>query len=91
MSNKKTIDVDLIMDGSYPKYKDGEKVIDKLTEKCKVVEEDETKITESKYSEYFQSIMKKFGIKSLKGLEPDKKKKFFDAVDKGWKAQKKTD
>jgi len=90
--------IDMIMDNTYPTYKKGEKILNQiLDEKCNIKSEkrsiliDEEKEKDSKYSSYFQSMMKKFGIQSIKGLEADKKKKFFDAVDKGWKAKKETD
>jgi len=36
------------------------------------------------YQKFFNSILKKFGVKSPSELEGDKKKEFFDAIDKGW-------
>lgn len=43
------------------------------------------------YKKYFNMMLKKWGVKSPAELPPDKKKKFFDAVDKGWKAKKESD
>lgn len=40
----------------------------------------------SKYKEYFDSMMKKFGVSSPNELDNEKKKAFFNAVDKGWKS-----
>jgi hypothetical protein len=38
------------------------------------------------YVDYFKSMLAKWNIKSVKELPDDKKKEFFNAVDKGWKA-----
>ena len=43
------------------------------------------------YDEFFKSAMKKFGIKSPSDLDDDEKKKFFNYVDKNYKAKKETD
>lgn len=48
-------------------------------------------IREEDYRTYFKSMMKKWNIDSIDDLSDEKKKKFFDAVDKGWKAKKETD
>lgn len=48
-------------------------------------------ITEEEYREFFKTILKKWNINSPADLEGDKKKQFFDAVDKAWKAKKETD
>jgi len=52
-------------------------------------------VTESngkkEYDEYFQSMLKKWKVDSPEDLSDEDKKKFFDAVDKGWKAKKETD
>ncbi len=45
-------------------------------------------INESKYQEYFEAMMKKFGVTKPSELKGEKKKEFFDAVDKGWKGEK---
>lgn len=41
-----------------------------------------------KYKAYFNSMLKKYGVNSPAELPADKKKEFFNAVDKGWKAVK---
>ena len=38
---------------------------------------------------FFKSALKKFGVDSPADLEGDKKKEFFDYVDKNWKGEKK--
>ena len=41
---------------------------------------------DSEYQEFFQKCLKKFGVESPAELESDEKKKeFFDYVDKNWK------
>ena len=38
------------------------------------------------YQKFFNSILKKFGVKSPSELEGDKKKEFYDAIDAGWES-----
>ena len=47
----------------------------------------EENIEEGDYEEFFQKAMKKFGIKSPAELDDDKKKEFFNYVDKNYKAK----
>ena len=51
----------------------------------------ESQIKEGDYEAFFQSAMKKFGISSPDELDDDKKKEFFNYVDKNYKAEKETD
>ena len=44
-----------------------------------------------KYQAYFKKMLKKFGVSEPDQLEGVKKKEFYNAVDKGWKADKETD
>ena len=39
------------------------------------------------YKEYFANMLQKYGVSSPKDLDTVKKKDFFNAVDKGWKAK----
>ena len=48
-------------------------------------------IEENAYEKFFQGAMKKFGISSPDELDDDKKKKFFNYVDKNYQAKKETD
>jgi hypothetical protein len=48
-------------------------------------------IREEKYRDFFKKMMKNWNIDSIEDLSDEKKKKFFDAVDKAWKADKETD
>jgi hypothetical protein len=43
------------------------------------------------YQKFFNSLLKKFGVDSPSELEGDKKKKFFNALDKGWESDDKND
>jgi len=43
------------------------------------------------YKAFFNKMLKKFNVQDPSELSGDEKKKFFDAVDKGWKADKETD
>lgn len=60
------------------------------------VEEVEEKVTKEeskkeKYQKFFQAALKKFGVKSPAELEGDKKKEFFDYVDKNYEADNEAD
>ena len=48
-------------------------------------------IEENAYEKFFQGAMKKFGISSPDELKDDKKKAFFNYVDKNYKADNETD
>jgi len=54
-------------------------------------ETQESTIKEGDYEAFFQAAMKKFGISSPDELDDDKKKEFFNYVDKNYKAEKETD
>ncbi len=43
------------------------------------------------YKAFFNKILKKYGVKDPSELKGDKKKEFFDEVDKGWVADKESD
>ncbi len=43
------------------------------------------------YQEFFKKALKKFGVTEPDQLTGEKKKAFFDYVDKNWKAKKETD
>ena len=45
---------------------------------------EEKKGDKEAYQKFFNSALKKFGVKSPAELEGDKKKEFFDYVDKNW-------
>ena len=51
----------------------------------------EAQIKEGDYEAFFQAAMKKFGISSPDELDDDKKKEFFNYVDKNYKADNETD
>ena len=62
-----------------------------LSRYYEVNEKKEDTIDEGDYEAFFQGAMKKFGIKSPDELDDDKKKEFFNYVDKNYKAKKETD
>ena len=43
------------------------------------------------YEAFYKKTLKKYKAKTAKDLSDDDKKKFFDEIDKGWKAKKETD
>lgn len=51
----------------------------------------ETEGDKESYQKFFQKMLKKFGVKSPDELSDEKKKEFYDAVDKGWKGDKEED
>jgi len=57
------------------------------------INETKTKVQEDKkrYQKFFNSALKKFGVNSPAELKGDKKKEFFDYVDKNYEADKETD
>ncbi len=48
-------------------------------------------VTEEEYREFFKKMLKKWNIKSPVDLKGEKKKEFFDAVDREWKGKNETD
>lgn len=85
--------VDDILDGKYSHVKLTEKaqdMVDVILDMCgkdhgkkkKAIKE------ETEYQKFFKTTLQKFGVKSPAELEGEKKKEFFDAVDKGWKGNK---
>ena len=43
------------------------------------------------YQKFFQSMLKKYGVKEPDELSPEEKKKFYDEVDAGWKGDNESD
>jgi hypothetical protein len=68
--------------GTRRRVKDEDKRISKLKEWEKAAEATGDKAA---YQKFFNSALKKFGVSSPDELEGEKKKKFFDYVDKNWK------
>lgn len=72
-------------------------VVDELTqdEKNSLEEMVSTSISklirEEEYREFFKKMLKKYNISNPSELDDSKKKEFFNAVDKEWKANKETD
>ena len=54
-------------------------------------EEKEQSEKQKKYQAFFNKALKKFGVSSPDELEGDKKKEFFDYVDKNYEADKESD
>ena len=46
---------------------------------------------DTEYEKFFMKCLKKFGVDEPDQLPDDKKKEFYDYVDKGWKADNETD
>jgi len=71
------------------------KELDKLEKKFKEYH-DQTNVREetgdkAEYQKFFQSALKKFGVKSPAELSGDKEKEFYDYIDKNWKGDKESD
>jgi len=74
------------------KKQDQEK--ERLNAKEEVEVEEKVTAAESKkekYQKFFQAALKKFGVKSPAELEGDKKKEFFNYVDKNYEADNEED
>lgn len=48
-------------------------------------------IREEDYREFFKTMLKKYNVSNPSELEGEKKKEFFDKIDREWKAKKETD
>ena len=48
-------------------------------------------IKEEEYREFFKGMLKKYNVNSPSDLDDEKKKEFFNAIDKGWKGKKESD
>ena len=64
-----------------------ESVVTRIKETYHGLEERE----KTAYQKFFMSMLKKHGVTSPSQLKGDKKKKFFDDIDKKWKAKKEGD
>ncbi len=70
-----------------------EEVSEEILVAAHEINETKTKVQEDKerYQKFFNSALKKFGVNSPAELKGDKKKEFFDYVDKNYEADKETD
>jgi len=59
--------------------------------KDKESQEEELSDKQKKYQKFFDKALKKFGVKSPAELEGEKKKEFFDYVDKNYEADNESD
>jgi len=73
-------------------------VVDELTKDDEVTEVEEQiaisisrLIKEEPYRDFFKGMLKKYNVTNPSDLDGEKKKEFFNAVDKGWKAKKESD
>lgn len=59
----------------------------------KILEKIDLYLTEQEkgYKEFFNKMLKKYGVDEPDKLPDDKKKAFYNEIDKGWKAKKETD
>ena len=77
-------------DGTVMKEAKKEVSEDEADDKEEEVEKEESE-KQKKYQAFFQKALKKFGVKSPDELEGDKKKEFFDYVDKNYEADNESD
>ena len=73
--------------------KSGEKEDGTVMKEDEVEKEEEKEQSEKqkKYQAFFNKALKKFGVSSPDELEGDKKKEFFDYIDKNYEADKESD
>ena len=72
-------------------YEDMGNILNRYYEIPESDKHQEEPIQEGDYEEFFQSAMKKFGISSPDELEDDKKKEFFNYIDKNYSGENETD
>jgi hypothetical protein len=77
-------------DGTVMKEAKKEVSEDEADDKEEEVEKEESE-KQKKYQAFFQKALKKFGVKSPDELEGDKKKEFFNYVDKNYEADNESD
>ena len=68
----------------------GNIVIDKIDAYLDGLTEEDDKKSDA-YKAYFKKMLKKYGVDEPDKIPDKDKKKFYDEVDKGWKADKETD
>jgi len=68
-----------------PKIVGEEKVVDEKVEIDDGKLTDEESELQKKYKEFYDKMLAKFGVKSPGEMDDDKKKEFFNAIEKGWK------
>lgn len=57
----------------------------------KILEKINDYLGEMSYDEFFKSKLKEYGVSSPDELDDDKKKEFFNMIDKEWKGKKESD
>ena len=55
----------------------------------KILEKIDNYLSEESYEEFFKKKLKEYGVKSPAELDDDKKKEFFNMIDKEWTGEKK--
>ena len=53
--------------------------------------EEKNQVKEGEYQEFFKAALEKWGVSSPDELDDDKKKEFFDYIDKNWSGESETD
>ena len=77
--------VDEMLNGNYKLVK----IHEKANTLVDVILDSKVEISEeTAYQKYFKGMLKKHGYNSPSDIPADKKKEFFNAVDKGWKGEK---
>jgi len=66
---------------------ESKKLVEKGTSPSRYIEILNKLREETEYQKFFMSALKKFGVKSPAELDGEKEKKFYDYVDKNWKAK----
>ena len=92
MAAKDKGDKECMFSGKKYKVEDYDKSEDEDEEDSKdeeVSKEESDK--QKKYQKFFQSALKKFGVKSPSELDKDKKKEFFDYVDANYEGENESD
>tara|TARA_Y100000296_G_C5063450_1_gene201077 strand:- start:430 stop:747 length:318 start_codon:yes stop_codon:yes gene_type:complete len=53
--------------------------------------EEKNQVKEGEYQEFFKAALEKWGVSSPDELDDDKKKEFFDYIDKNWSGENESD
>ena len=91
MAARKNGDDDFVVSGKKYKVEDYAEDEEEEVKESKDDEVDEESEKQKKYQAFFNKALKKFGVDSPSELEGDKKKEFFDYVDKNYEADNESD
>ena len=86
-------DLNLSFSKMFDLYKEYQtkRIFEKIKSKKKLKDDRIEEGRDEEYEKFFQSALKKFGVSSPSELKGDKKKEFFDYIDKNWEGENEED